>query len=690
MILALITISLLTGKIENPQNTFPNHIGTTGVLRSISAAPNKPTTFGAGFIANFFSQDPFTNNIKNSRNQFRVNGNYTFDWGLPIEVFGGATFTYNDNSTAASAKTMTTFFENTDLGLKVGHSIFSDSFFIAAFGHLRLFSGTRAPRNTSGGTTEDSGPLASGSIGLATTLDLSKRVESFPLRSHLHMAFRLPNGDLNSSADDFNRFALDSYKYPALIGTIGFELTYPYVTPFAEYSLEYAIADSGDAVQTKDNRQKLTGGMRINPFPAFGILAAVDYGIKGPATGAAIGIPRNPQVDFFVGLTFQAVGESLLGEYGSARGVVTDEKTGQRLSGVKITVIDGTVPHVFTDEAGAYEIPRLHNGSYQLEVSKEGYETATKPISIRDGGDALADLTLKVPGPKVGILEITVVDAANQSPLAGAVVKVSEAPANISTDENGRAHFSSLIEGTKDMTVEASGYDSQKSTITITPHILNSQTVALQKSAPTIGVCAGSVKNSDGTPLTAVFKSEDNSISTFGSDPITGEFQQTMPIGSHHFRVQAENYLPQVITCDVTGDGATSTPFTVTLEKPKQAVVIDDKIVLPDAIYFDFGKDKIKKESFSILNQVAGLLLKEKDYKTLKIEGHTDDIGSDKANQKLSEARAKSVKKYLTLKGVSAKKIEAIGFGESTPVSTNLTPEGRSENRRVEFNLIRE
>ena len=74
---------------------------------------------------------------------------------------------------------------------------------------------------------------------------------------------------------------------------------------------------------------------------------------------------------------------------------------------------------------------------------------------------------------------------------------------------------------------------------------------------------------------------------------------------------------------------------------------------------------------------------------TLKIEigGHTDNVGSNSYNQKLSEARAKSAVEYLVRKGISATRLQAKGYGESSPIATNETDPGRTKNRRVEMKV---
>ncbi|MFV0390360.1 MAG: OmpA family protein [Paludibacteraceae bacterium] len=106
-------------------------------------------------------------------------------------------------------------------------------------------------------------------------------------------------------------------------------------------------------------------------------------------------------------------------------------------------------------------------------------------------------------------------------------------------------------------------------------------------------------------------------------------------------------------------------------------------------IEFDFDSDVIKEESKSTLNQVISILKENDTWSTIRIMGHTDNTGSDSYNQNLSERRAASVAKYLTENGIATSKISSEGFGESRPIATNDTAEGRQDNRRVEFEITK-
>lgn len=102
---------------------------------------------------------------------------------------------------------------------------------------------------------------------------------------------------------------------------------------------------------------------------------------------------------------------------------------------------------------------------------------------------------------------------------------------------------------------------------------------------------------------------------------------------------------------------------------------------------FETGKAVIRSSSFSSLDELAALMKKKPTFRLL-IEGHTDNVGSDASNLKLSQRRAEAVKKYLSDKGIDAARIVSKGYGEMSPVADNKTAEGRQRNRRVEFTIL--
>lgn len=111
------------------------------------------------------------------------------------------------------------------------------------------------------------------------------------------------------------------------------------------------------------------------------------------------------------------------------------------------------------------------------------------------------------------------------------------------------------------------------------------------------------------------------------------------------------------------------------------------KLNLPDGVTFDFGKANLKPQFYPALDQVAASM-SEYNQTIVEISGHTDSVGSDEANQRLSEQRAGSVSNYLAGKGLMRERFEVVGMGERYPVASNDSDSGRAVNRRVEIRVV--
>ena len=103
---------------------------------------------------------------------------------------------------------------------------------------------------------------------------------------------------------------------------------------------------------------------------------------------------------------------------------------------------------------------------------------------------------------------------------------------------------------------------------------------------------------------------------------------------------------------------------------------------------FDTDKATIRKVSDQLLEEVAGVLKEHPELTKLEVQGHTDNRGGEKHNEKLSQARAEAVVKAMVKRGIAADRLSAKGYGQGTPVQTNDTVEGRQANRRVQFKIL--
>ena len=126
-------------------------------------------------------------------------------------------------------------------------------------------------------------------------------------------------------------------------------------------------------------------------------------------------------------------------------------------------------------------------------------------------------------------------------------------------------------------------------------------------------------------------------------------------------------------------------PAVAEAPPPAPPPVMKKKIVLR-SVHFDFDKAAIRADAKPILDEAASTLKDEGDVSVV-VAGHTDSIGTDQYNLKLSKRRAEAVKQYLVGQGINASRLTVEGFGESQPVASNDTADGRAQNRRVELNV---
>lgn len=108
---------------------------------------------------------------------------------------------------------------------------------------------------------------------------------------------------------------------------------------------------------------------------------------------------------------------------------------------------------------------------------------------------------------------------------------------------------------------------------------------------------------------------------------------------------------------------------------------------MPGGITFDTAKANIKPNFNPVLDDIANVMVKYPETK-IEVQGHTDNVGSNEDNLRLSHLRAQSVSSALVSRGVTSNRINTVGFGESMPVASNDTTAGREANRRVEIKII--
>lgn len=136
---------------------------------------------------------------------------------------------------------------------------------------------------------------------------------------------------------------------------------------------------------------------------------------------------------------------------------------------------------------------------------------------------------------------------------------------------------------------------------------------------------------------------------------------------------------PSVAPTLVEAPRPAPTPIAVAVIPPRPR----QSITLGADASFDVGKADLKPEGQAKLDQLVAKL-KEIDFDSIAITGHTDNVGGDAFNQKLSQRRADAVKVYLAKHGIDAAKVKTAGRGKASPIADNKTAQGRARNRRVE------
>jgi OmpA-OmpF porin, OOP family len=155
-----------------------------------------------------------------------------------------------------------------------------------------------------------------------------------------------------------------------------------------------------------------------------------------------------------------------------------------------------------------------------------------------------------------------------------------------------------------------------------------------------------------------------------------------------------ESWSSPAYTCHVPPPPVAEAPAAPAPESappppPPKAALTAEKIELSEIVQFETDSSVIREESKPILQAVADIMKNHPEIEKVRVEGYTDNTGTAAHNLTLSRDRAKSVKDYLVRQGVDAKRLETEGYGETKPVADNNTNEGRYQNRRVDFVIVK-
>lgn len=178
---------------------------------------------------------------------------------------------------------------------------------------------------------------------------------------------------------------------------------------------------------------------------------------------------------------------------------------------------------------------------------------------------------------------------------------------------------------------------------------------------------------------------KDEVITIQKSNKTTGKYLVSLPSGKNYgIAVTAEGYLFHSENFDIP---AATNYQEVYKDVMLSKMAVGTKIVLKN-VFFDYAKATLRSASFPELDRLYELLI---EFPSMRIEvsGHTDNKGSRTTNERLSAARAKAVLDYLVKKGIGSSRLESKGYAFDQPIATNDTKDGRQQNRRVEFKVLK-
>jgi outer membrane protein OmpA-like peptidoglycan-associated protein len=456
------------------------------------------------------------------------------------------------------------------------------------------------------------------------------------------------------------------------------------------------VADSDFALLTRPNY--IPHGLGIQLIPSEGLKVLFEmYGYTTPGfeseslwvtPGLRFG---SENVNFDVGCELGIVGSSywkaffnLSGGYDLAvkpkepiariYGKVSDVTTGVPLSAT-ISFPETERPPVQTMPDGTYEIS-LAPGSYRLRADAPDYRWREQGLVLKDGDRILLDFALnKKPVAKI---MGRIYDAETNSPVAANITfPQTEFPA-VTSDTAGY-YNATLMPGSFRLRVEATNYQPEDKVI----NLADNETKVIDIAMHSGGILTGKVSEYEtGKPLLAQITFVNTDIPKIATDPKTGIYKVAVPAGTYSVTVEADDYIMESAPVVMARDETKIQNFVL-----KPVPRVGERVVLK-GITFDFNSAVIRPSSYPVLDDAARVF-KAKPTMRVEIGGHTDSVGSDSYNMKLSNERANAVREYLIrYHDIDPNRLIAVGYGETQPIADNRTRSGRDTNRRIEFKVL--
>ncbi|MEN9979760.1 MAG: OmpA family protein [candidate division WOR-3 bacterium] len=366
--------------------------------------------------------------------------------------------------------------------------------------------------------------------------------------------------------------------------------------------------------------------------------------------------------------------------WGRLVGKVEDARTGMPLA-AKIRFIRKHLPSLKSDpENGTFYLEKLPAGVVIVEASKDGYIPEAVPLVIPDKGYASHTFRLK-PLVPYGTVSGRVYDTYNGKPLEAKISFVATNIPSVSSNPlTGFFRADNVPAGLIAVRIEKEGYFPEERAVEVEDGSITKLNIGLTSLEMKGTFKAKVVDKQTGKPLLATISFTQGEKPSLTTDSTTGQCQTELPVGSYEVKIDAPGYVVQTVSFNITKGETTERTF----ELVSKGMVLRLK-----GVYFELGKATLRPESYPALMEAAQIMKDNPDI-VVEIHGHTCSIGSEESNRILSEKRAYAVMNFLVqYGGIDPKRLSAKGFGESQPIASNDTEEGRQLNRRVEFVIVR-
>ena len=364
--------------------------------------------------------------------------------------------------------------------------------------------------------------------------------------------------------------------------------------------------------------------------------------------------------------------------------------------GLQFNIFNAAILNIQT----VYRLPikNTENGNLFYQI---GFATAlkkTRPATkkISNAQEPMVVITTPTPTKKEIIKDIlvSVIDEETLLPLPSVQVTIMEDSTNAvisaSTNETGQAYFKGIQSAKYAVLGRLNGIATN--TIAIDSNLFNADAnpiqIILKHNDPRFTLIGKAIDSSNLKPVGGAIISliSKNQIDTTVTNVQDGGFKiQLAPATDYTISGKKNGYMSNIEQASTVGLKRSTTLYvslTIGIQNARGG-----KSIVMDHIYFETGKSTLKTSTSADLNKLV-LFLRDNPTMKVEITGYTDNVGTEKVNQRLSFNRAQSIVAYLIENKILSNHLSAIGLGSANPIASNSTTEGRSKNRRVEIKVL--